>query len=787
MENNTKIQPINRNYDNPVNELTLQDYFIILRIHLKKIIFLTFIALAYGIYYTYTLPPQYRATATVMIREKPGANMIMDLGGNQNQNRMINEIQLIKSRALAKKVVQELWDSNRRNNLHVFGTRKFYPRGQRPRKIIKELLTLGLYDPSTDVSAEYNEPYTDVIGDRFARSILGGLNVNNRRNTDILEITFTSVNADESRRIANIIAMKYVHFSKVWSSEKALQSVEFLESLAVMQEEKLNAAELEIKNFKINNKMYSLSGSASSLSDQLSSMETELFNTLSEINIRKEKINLLKSRLSQEEKNLADQLLNNINTQLISLRIEIGKLESQLMQNTTLYGEDHGAVKELQTKINVLKGQLNSKVAALISNGITVQDPLVARQEIITNLLTLDSEIMGMELKIGETKRLQKIFLSKLDDLPQKQLELALLQRGSDILSQHYSQIRKKLEEARLNVAIEVGNAQFVDSALKPSRPSSPDHRQNILVSLMVGLLSGVFLSFIIEFLDNTLKTVDDIEKYSLSVLGIIPSIGGDPGKKKRRSIFSKTPLSSVSISRGLKRRLITREDPKSPVSEAYRSLRTSMLYSSMKNDVKSILISSAGPGEGKTTTVANLAITYANLGRKTLLVDTDLRRPVVHKVFNLDRDPGITTYLSGNTDDYSTLVKDCEIDNLSIITSGIIPPNPSELLGSERMTMLVKNLESDWDMILFDSPPLVAVTDANMISQEIDQIVLVVKVGQTDKKAFHHTVANLRNINAPLGGIIMNAVTHKSSYGSYYYYYYYQYYHYYGSDKETN
>ena len=220
---------------------------------MKKIIILTFIALAYGIYYTYTLPPQYRATATVMIREKPGANMITELGVNQNKNRMINEIQLIKSRALAKKVVQELWESNRRNNLHVFGTRKFYPRGQRPRKIIKELLTLGLYDPTIDVSAEYNEPYSDEIGDRFARSVLDGLNVNNRRNTDILEITFTSVNADESRRVANIIARKYVHFSKVWSSEKALQSVEFLESLAVMQEEKLNAAELEIKNFKLNN------------------------------------------------------------------------------------------------------------------------------------------------------------------------------------------------------------------------------------------------------------------------------------------------------------------------------------------------------------------------------------------------------------------------------------------------------------------------------------------------------------------------------------------------------
>jgi len=230
----------------------------------------------------------------------------------------------------------------------------------------------------------------------------------------------------------------------------------------------------------------------------------------------------------------------------------------------------------------------------------------------------------------------------------------------------------------------------------------------------------------------------------------------------------------------------MTREDPKSPVSEAYRSLRTSLLYSSSKKEPKSILISSAGPGEGKTTTVANLAITYANLGKKTLLVDTDLRRPVVHKVFEINREPGITTYLSAATDNYNSLIQDCEIDNLSIITAGIIPPNPSELLGSDRMTKLVKQLENDWDMVLFDSPPLVAVTDANMISQEIDQIVLVVKVGQTDKKAFHHTVANLRNIKAPLGGIIMNAVTHKSSYGSYYYYYYYQYYHYYGSDKES-
>ena len=208
------------------------------------------------------------------------------------------------------------------------------------------------------------------------------------------------------------------------------------------------------------------------------------------------------------------------------------------------------------------------------------------------------------------------------------------------------------------------------------------------------------------------------------------------------------------------------------------------MLFTSPDKKVKSILVSSAGPGEGKTTTVANLAITYANLGKKTLLVDTDLRRPVIHKVLDLKKEPGITDYLSGSVSDFNNIIQNTEIENLSAVPSGIIPPNPSELLGSRKMVDLIKNLEKQWDMILFDSPPLVAVTDATMVSKEIDRIIMVVKVGQTDKKAFNHTITSLSNVGAPLGGVILNAVTHKNSYGSYYYNY--QYYHYYGNDNES-
>ena len=774
------------NIQNPIGvndtpDLTIADYLIILRIHYRKIVFFALFGLFYGLYYTYTISPNYQATATVIVREKPGANMIMDLAGNHNQNRISNVIQLIQSRALGKEVVKYFWESNRQNNMHLFGTRIFYPKGARFRKFFREIFTLGLYDDSSLNPKNYQEPYNDNIGDKFSGDVLRGMNVANRRNTNIIEITFNSINADEARRVANAIAKIYVRMDKEWSSKNALMSVNFLDSLINVQKQKIEESDQKTRDFMLENNMFSLEGDVSSIVSQLNGFENQMYKTDSEIRIRKEKIEILESKLTQKEKTLASQLVNNINIQLNSLRLEIGKIETQILQNSNLYGDDHGLLVELNKKLVGLKRELDDKVDLLIKQGMTVEDPLQARQSIIAELLNLDSEIMGYELQKDETRKMLNLFNRKLNNMPDKQMELARLNRDTDILNQNYGFLRQKLEEAKLSLVIQVGDAQFLDSAKKPDIPISPKHQKNIIAGLVLGTFVGLLITFLIEFLDNTLKTIDEIGKYNLTVLGIIPSIG-NPVNFAKKKFF---PWKNRSKDNGkLERRLITREDPKSPVAEAYRGLRTNMLYSSTKN-IKSILVSSAGPGEGKTTTVANLAITYANLGKRTLLVDTDLRRPVVHKVFGLDREPGVTNYISGQTDSYNKLIKNTEIKNLFVMTSGLIPPNPSEILGSDNMLKLVKSLENDWDIVLFDSPPLVAVTDANMISKEIDRIVLVIKVGQTDKKAFHHTINNLKNIDAPLGGIIMNAVTNKSSYGSYYYYYYHQYYHYYGSDKE--
>lgn len=764
-------------------QMTLQDYIILLKIHYKKILFFTFLGLGYGIINKFNSIPVYKSTATVVLKESPASSLIMDFSGNKQQNKITNEIQLIKSRALAKEVVKSLWNSNRRNNLHVFGTRSFFPKGYRIRTLFKEIISFGLYNSEKINKKSFEEPYTDLIGEKFVNNILKGISVKNLRSTNILNISFNSINADESSRIANLVAKTYVRLDSERSKFNAVNLVQFIDSLVLVKQNEIEDFDNKIRDFKLKNKMYSSDGDVIGITSQLNSYETKIYETKSEINIRNEKVVFLKSKLNDQEKYLIANLNENLDNQLIALRLEISRLESQIIQNKQIYGESHAAVKELKLKLQNFKKELDIKVEKLVERGITSKDPIESRQELITEIINLDAEIVGFEFQLLEYEKMLILFNEKLTMLPKKQMELSAMIRDSEILTENYSFLKKRYEEAKLNVAIKTGDSVLLDLAKRSNKPIGADPNRKLVLYIVIGFSIGLLFIFLIEVLDNSLKNIDEIEKYNLSILGIIPSIGKEGSRKNKRSFLKSFFKIKDNIKMDVERKLMTREDPRSPISEAYRGLRTNMLYSTDKK-IKSILVSSAGPGEGKTTTVANLAITYANLGMKTVLIDTDLRRPVIDKVFNVERDPGVTNYIASQVVDYKKLLKKTEIENLSIITSGVIPPNPSEILGSEKMLEFVKLLENNFDIVLFDSPPLVAVTDANMISREIDQILLVVKAGHTDKKAFYHTVTNLRNINAPLIGVVMNAVTNKTSYGSYYYYYH-QYNNYYGNTED--
>jgi len=381
--------------------------------------------------------------------------------------------------------------------------------------------------------------------------------------------------------------------------------------------------------------------------------------------------------------------------------------------------------------------------------------------------------------RAGEYKKLVDQMSGRLTSLPVQTLQYARLERDLKLNEKLYLTMKQKYEESRITEAGQMGKVSILDPALI-ARKVKPNKKMNILVGIFLGIGLGVGYAFIREFLDNTVKAVEHLERKGLVILGIIPDMLGANPKSSIKKISAPSKGGT-----DFKRRLITYEDPKSPISESYRSLRTNISYAStIDKKIKSLLITSSQPGEGKSTTTANLAIAFAQLRKKTLLVDADLRKPVQHNVFSHNRAPGLSEFLIGDVTDLDSIIHATKIDNLSIITAGGLPPNPSELLGSEKMSSLVNMLEAEWDMVIFDSPPIVAVTDASMISAELDAIALVVKAGQTERSAVDRALDTIRNVKAPIIGAILNGASQESLGGKYAYYYSYYNYYYHSEDK---
>ena len=381
-------------------------------------------------------------------------------------------------------------------------------------------------------------------------------------------------------------------------------------------------------------------------------------------------------------------------------------------------------------------------------------------------------EVHAARSRSGQFKVLVDKMAARLNTLPNETLQYARLERDLKLNENLYLTMKQKYEESRITEAGQRGKVRILDPALVAIKVK-PNKKMNLLVGVILGIGLGIGYAFMREFLDNTVKAVEQLERKGLSVLGIIPDMHHN--KKSKVVTIAGKPSSGGT---DFRRRLITYEDPKSPISESYRSLRTNISYAFADKKIKSLLVSSPQPGEGKSTTTANLSIAFAQLRKRTLLVDADLRKPVQHNGFDQPRGPGLAEYLIGDVEDINSIVRPTKVENLFIVTAGGLPPNPSELLGSDRMTRLVGQLEKEWDMILFDSPPIVAVTDSSTISSEIDGLVMVVKAGQTDRSAVDRALDTIKNVRSPLIGVILNGANPETLSGKYSYYYsYYNYY----------
>ncbi len=739
----------------------------------------TIIILLGTIYVTYSTPPIYQATVSVMIEKSSKAQAIFNFGENDNY-KISDEIAVIKSRTIGEDVVKSLWNSNKRNRLYVFGTKVFVPRGQRLRRPLKKIFTLGKWSPEQNKPPQYDEPYNSSIGAKYYQNIIRTLQIYSSRGTNIINIVAKSPHPYEAALIANAVATAYQKRDKEWSSNESISLKSFLQDRLDEKESEMGEIEDKIEKYKMENQIYDIEGNVTNLMNNLTSVESAYNNANLEINIIHSQKKYLTEQLSDVEQDLAEQMLSSINAQLFALREQVNEKEAELIRNSTIYGANHEAVIKTNENLKNLKNQLEGKTNELIAAGLSILDPLDYRQGLISNLLQLETNLNLLESKLFEYQSLIYKYKDDIKVLPEKQSYLGKLSREKEVLSSTYAYMRQKMEEARVSMASEPGKVRIINQAEEPSKPISPDISGNIMMAIIIGAFIGLGCSITIEYFDNTIKSVEFIERKKLPVLAIIPSIDH---KSKTYSNSSKINSDDKkgrfygmkSVDR-IQRRLVTHEDPRSPISESYRSLRTSLMYTT-KGNQGTIMVSSPGPGEGKTTTIINLAITYANLGKKTLLIDGDLRKPVLHKVFNTVIEKGLTHYLSGVEEKWENIINPTDVENLQIIYSGAIPPNPSELLGSELMNNLIIELKEKYDIILFDAPPILAVTDAVVLSRLIDQFILVVRFGSTDKDSINHTLTALSNVNTILTGVVFNDLNQKNSYYSKNYYSYHQYY----------
>jgi capsular exopolysaccharide synthesis family protein len=527
--------------------------------------------------------------------------------------------------------------------------------------------------------------------------------------------------------------------------------------------------------------------------DAIKQASTWLTDQLDDMKVKVQKSE--DARLEYERKNQIWELddKQNITTQRLSdINKELTDAQSERMKKQALYefakSADSNSVPELRNDTvlqDLIKKRAEANTAyteALSQYGPNF--PKVQRFQLQIKEIDqlIDSEKKSIIDQMGNdynAARQREILLSQaldqqkaeVNQMAERLVEYNILKREAEGNKTLYDGMLTKLREANIAGTLKSSNVTVVDPAMVPSTPSRPAKARNIALAFIVGLVGGIGLALLREYLDNTVKTPDDIETLArLPSLAVVPAFSESNGNGRRRLIGG-----GVSVNGHDKRiELVAQHLPKSQMSEAFRALRTALLLSQADHPPQVVLVTSALPREGKTTAAANLAVTLAQLGDRTLLIDCDLRKPGVARLLNMTdgKYAGLSSYLAGVSSLDLVTVPHPAIPNLMVIPTGPLPPNPADLLSSHKLADAIAELRTKFKFIVIDTPPIMAATDAVILSVQADGVLLVVRSGETPKEAFTRTRDLLTSVKCRMLGVVLNAVD--SSAPDYYYSYRY-------------
>jgi polysaccharide biosynthesis transport protein len=588
---------------------------------------------------------------------------------------------------------------------------------------------------------------------------LGSLSVKRVPNTRLMDVSFESTDPQFAARIVNAHINTFIEQNFRSKYEATTRASTWLTDQLSELKIKVQKAEDARIAYERQNQIWTLDDKQNITSQRLSDINKQLTEAQSE---RMKKESLYEFAKSGNL-DAVPQVQNNVAlTDLLKRRSETASEYSDALNQ---YGPNFPKVQRLKEQLKELDGTIDREKQKILS--VLESDYREARQR--ESLLTQALDQQKIEA----------------NQMAEKLVEYNILKREAEANKTLYEGLMTKLKETAISQGLRSSNIRVVDPAMIPSTPTRPAKTRTLALACLVGLVGGIGLAFLREYLDNTVKTPDDVEMLArLPSLAVVPQFVQSNGNSRRRGALLNVPANG----QGKRIELVAQHMPKSPMSEAFRVLRTSILLSQADCPPKVILVTSALPREGKTTTSANLAVTLAQLGDSTVLVDADLRKPGIGRLLNLGtgKYAGLSSYLAGVSSLDLVSVPHPTIPNLVIIPTGPLPPNPADLLASHKLSDAIAELRTKFKFIVLDSPPIMAATDAVILSVQADGVLIVVRSGSTPKAAFTRTRELLNSVKCRILGVVLNAVD--SSAPDYYYSYrYYPYSYGYGPQEATD
>ena len=576
-------------------------------------------------------------------------------------------------------------------------------------------------------------------------AFLSSLSVKRVPNSRLMDVSFESTNPELAAQILNAHIKNYIEQNFQSRYEATTRASGWLT-------DQLNELKIRVEKsedariaYERQNQIWTLDDKQNVTTQRLADLNRELTDAQTE-RMKKE---ALYAFAKAGDSDAVPQIRDNPAVQdLIRRRAD---LYAQYSDALNQYGPNYPKVQRLQAQIKELDAAADKEKKAVIARLESEFQEAKQREQLLSQALDQQK--------------------SEVNKMSERMVQYSILKRDAEANKALYDGLLTKLKEAGISAGLRSSNIRVVDPAMIPTSPARPAKAKNIVMAFLVGLVGGIGLALLREYMDNTVKSPDDIETLArLPSLAVVPAFALTNGNGSRVKLLKGT-------SNGHEKRveLVAQHLPKSQMSEAFRALRTALLLSQAEQPPQIILVTSALPREGKTTAAANLAVTLAQLGDRTLLIDADLRKPGVGRVLNLvgGKYAGLSSYLAGVSGLDLVTVQHPAIPNLSAIPTGPLPPNPADLLSSHKFADAIAELRGKFKFIVIDSPPIMAATDAVILSVHADGVLLVVRSGETPKKAFMRTRDLLLSVKCRLLGVVLNAVDSKAPD----YYYSYRYY----------